>query len=134
MTGAGKTVKKVKLFIKIFLCIFVLDQTCGRDISSDRDDILQVSLELGGNAPCIIFNDANLDIAVKGAVCVSYCSLSFHIGSSWLLIVTLQMQRGYRTAIWIVYDAQILVDAARWQIQELGPNLCLHQSHSCARW
>lgn len=28
----------------------------------------QISLELGGNAPCIIFDDANVEIAVKGAV------------------------------------------------------------------
>lgn len=40
---------------------------------------MQVSLELGGNAPCIVFDDANLDIAVKGAVCVSYFPFSFHM-------------------------------------------------------
>jgi hypothetical protein len=28
----------------------------------------QISLELGGNAPLIIFNDADIEIAVKGAV------------------------------------------------------------------
>lgn len=27
-----------------------------------------MSLELGGNAPCIIFDDADVDVAVKGAV------------------------------------------------------------------
>ena len=54
----------------------------------DLNDILQVSLELGGNAPCIIFDDANLDIAVKGAVCISYCLLSFHIFKSWLRFST----------------------------------------------
>ena len=39
-----------------------------------------MSLELGGNAPCIVFDDADLDVAVKGAVCleslpnfVNYC-------------------------------------------------------------
>jgi hypothetical protein len=30
--------------------------------------ILQVSLELGGNAPCIVFDDADIDVAVKGSV------------------------------------------------------------------
>jgi hypothetical protein len=28
----------------------------------------QVSLELGGNAPCIIFDDADIEVAVKGTV------------------------------------------------------------------
>jgi len=30
--------------------------------------IFQVSLELGGNAPCIVFDDADIDVAVKGSV------------------------------------------------------------------
>nr|CAN79137.1 hypothetical protein VITISV_034814 [Vitis vinifera] len=29
--------------------------------------VKKVSLELGGNAPCIIFDDADLEVAVKGA-------------------------------------------------------------------
>jgi len=34
--------------------------------------VKKVSLELGGNAPCIIFDDANLEIAVKGALAGKY--------------------------------------------------------------
>ncbi|KAG0617978.1 hypothetical protein M758_4G029600 [Ceratodon purpureus] len=34
--------------------------------------VKKVSLELGGNAPCIIFDDADLDIAVKGALAGKY--------------------------------------------------------------
>ncbi|EXB51249.1 Succinate-semialdehyde dehydrogenase [Morus notabilis] len=30
--------------------------------------VKKVSLELGGNAPCIVFDDADVDVAVKGAV------------------------------------------------------------------
>lgn len=30
--------------------------------------VKKVSLELGGNAPCIVFDDADLDVAVKGAL------------------------------------------------------------------
>lgn len=36
----------------------------------------QISLELGGNAPLIIFNDADIEIAVQGAV--SLHSLMFY--------------------------------------------------------
>ncbi|KAJ8445772.1 hypothetical protein Cgig2_026099 [Carnegiea gigantea] len=32
--------------------------------------VKKVSLELGGNAPCIVFDDADLDVAVKGSVSV----------------------------------------------------------------
>ncbi|GJR96840.1 succinate-semialdehyde dehydrogenase, mitochondrial [Tanacetum coccineum] len=31
------------------------------------DTVKKVSLELGGNAPCIIFDDADLEVALKGS-------------------------------------------------------------------
>ncbi|XP_024366885.1 succinate-semialdehyde dehydrogenase, mitochondrial isoform X2 [Physcomitrium patens] len=34
--------------------------------------VKKVSLELGGNAPCIVFDDANLDVAVKGVLAGKY--------------------------------------------------------------
>ena len=36
------------------------------------DTIKKVSLELGGNAPLIIFDDADLDEAVEGAIASKY--------------------------------------------------------------
>ncbi|KAL3684938.1 hypothetical protein R1sor_002960 [Riccia sorocarpa] len=34
--------------------------------------VKKVSLELGGNAPCIIFDDANIEVAVRGALAAKY--------------------------------------------------------------
>jgi len=34
--------------------------------------IFQVSLELGGNAPCIVFDDADIDVAVKGSLAAKF--------------------------------------------------------------
>ncbi|CAN6457276.1 unnamed protein product [Victoria cruziana] len=36
------------------------------------ETVKKVSLELGGNAPCIVFDDAELDIAVKGALAAKF--------------------------------------------------------------
>lgn len=36
------------------------------------DQVLKLSLELGGNAPFIVFDDANLDAAAKGAIMSKY--------------------------------------------------------------
>ena len=36
------------------------------------DSVIKVALELGGNAPFIVFNDADLDAAVEGAVMSKY--------------------------------------------------------------
>ena len=36
------------------------------------DQILKLSLELGGNAPFIVFDDADLDDAVDGAIVSKY--------------------------------------------------------------
>lgn len=34
--------------------------------------VKKVSLELGGNAPCIVFDDADLDVAVKGSIAAKF--------------------------------------------------------------
>ncbi|KAL3627136.1 Succinate-semialdehyde dehydrogenase, mitochondrial [Castilleja foliolosa] len=36
------------------------------------ETVKKVSLELGGNAPCIIFDDADLDVAIKGALATKF--------------------------------------------------------------
>ena len=34
-------------------------------------------MELGGNAPCIVFDDADIDVAVKGSVRLTFTSILF---------------------------------------------------------
>ncbi|KAL6629937.1 hypothetical protein ACP70R_029702 [Stipagrostis hirtigluma subsp. patula] len=34
--------------------------------------LIEVSLELGGNAPCIVFDDADIDVAVKGSLAAKF--------------------------------------------------------------
>uniref|UniRef100_A0A803M7W0 Aldehyde dehydrogenase domain-containing protein n=1 Tax=Chenopodium quinoa TaxID=63459 RepID=A0A803M7W0_CHEQI len=37
-------------------------------MAGSANTVKRLSLELGGNAPCIVFDDADLDVAVKGAI------------------------------------------------------------------
>lgn len=41
-------------------------------MKQSADQIMKTSMELGGNAPFIVFNDANLDAAVEGAMISKY--------------------------------------------------------------
>jgi succinate-semialdehyde dehydrogenase / glutarate-semialdehyde dehydrogenase len=41
-------------------------------MKQSSDTVKKLSLELGGNAPFIVFNDADLDLAVKGAIVAKF--------------------------------------------------------------
>ncbi|XP_038978752.1 succinate-semialdehyde dehydrogenase, mitochondrial-like [Phoenix dactylifera] len=41
-------------------------------LAGSANTVKRISLELGGNAPCIVFDDADLDVAVKGALAAKF--------------------------------------------------------------
>ncbi|KAG1326380.1 succinate-semialdehyde dehydrogenase, mitochondrial [Cocos nucifera] len=41
-------------------------------LAGSANTVKRVSLELGGNAPCIVFDDADLDVAVKGTLAAKF--------------------------------------------------------------
>src|SRR5213078_5269510 len=59
-------------------------------IEQSAEQVLRVSMELGGNAPFIVFEDADLDAAVEGAVIAKMRNIGeactaanrFHVASS----------------------------------------------------
>ena len=56
--------------------------------------VKKVSLELGGNAPFIVFDDADLDAAVEGAI----ASKARHTGQTWVCPNRLLVQDGVHDA------------------------------------
>ena len=73
-------------------------------MKQSADTIKKLSLELGGNAPFIVFDDADLDAAVEGAIISKYRNA----GQTCVCANRLYVQAG-------VYDAfaQKLVDAVK---------------------
>ncbi|XP_062223951.1 succinate-semialdehyde dehydrogenase, mitochondrial-like [Phragmites australis] len=43
-------------------------------MAGSANTVKKVSLELGGNAPCIVFDDADIDVAVKGSLAAKFCN------------------------------------------------------------
>ncbi|RDX73094.1 Succinate-semialdehyde dehydrogenase, mitochondrial, partial [Mucuna pruriens] len=41
-------------------------------MAGSAETVKKVSLELGGNAPCIVFDDADLDVAIKGTIAAKF--------------------------------------------------------------
>ncbi|KAF1866909.1 hypothetical protein Lal_00018295 [Lupinus albus] len=66
--------------------------------------VKKVSLELGGNAPCIVFDDADLDVAVKGTIAAKFRNS----GQTCVCANRILVQEG-------IYDkfAEALVDAVQ---------------------
>ena len=76
------------------------------------DTVKKISLELGGNAPFIVFDDADLDVAVKGAIVAKYRNA----GQTCVCANRLFVQSG-------IYDAFLERFTAAVQKQKVGPGL-----------
>ena len=72
----------------------------------------KLSLELGGNAPFIVFDDADLDAAVSGAVASKYRNA----GQTCVCANRLYVQAG-------IYDAFVAKFAAKVATLKPGPGL-----------
>ena len=57
------------------------------------DPIKRVSLELGGNAPFIVFNSADVDAAVIGALCAKFRNTA--------QVIYLISHSNYDKAVWL---------------------------------
>ena len=70
ITGPGKTVGEVLTTHRdVDMVVFTGDTITGRRIMEQSSkSVKRVQLELGGKAPFVVFDDANLEAAVKGAV------------------------------------------------------------------
>lgn len=65
----GKTTKLIINDSRLRKLSFTGSTAVGRDLLAQASSqILRVSMELGGNAPFVVFDDANLDAAVEGAL------------------------------------------------------------------
>jgi succinate-semialdehyde dehydrogenase/glutarate-semialdehyde dehydrogenase len=68
-TGAGAVMEPLIRDGRARKLSFTGSTAVGRKlIEQCADQVLRVSMELGGNAPFVIFADANLDLAVEGAI------------------------------------------------------------------
>jgi succinate-semialdehyde dehydrogenase/glutarate-semialdehyde dehydrogenase len=72
----------------------------------------RVSMELGGNAPFIVFDDANLDLAVDGAI----ASKLRNAGQTCVCANRIYVQAG-------VYDAFAAKFAAKVEAMKIGPGM-----------
>lgn len=74
VTGSGKVVgEELSKSDKVDMVAFTGSNEVGRRISSiASNSVKRLSLELGGKAPFIVFDDANLDAATEGAIIGSF--------------------------------------------------------------
>ncbi len=81
-------------------------------LRQSADTIKKLSLELGGNAPFIVFDDADLDAAVEGAIASKYRNA----GQTCVCANRIYVQNG-------VYDAFARKLAARVRQFKVGPGI-----------
>ncbi|MHC5308245.1 NAD-dependent succinate-semialdehyde dehydrogenase [Bartonella sp. LJL80] len=74
ITGKAREIGKILTDSKVVRKLSFTGSTeVGRQLMSQcADSIKRISLELGGNAPFIVFDDADLDAAVEGAMASKY--------------------------------------------------------------
>ncbi|KAJ0975933.1 hypothetical protein J5N97_017898 [Dioscorea zingiberensis] len=69
-SGIGQTLLESSKVRKI---TFTGSTAVGKKLmAGSASTVKKVSLELGGNAPCIVFDDADLDVAVKGSLAAKF--------------------------------------------------------------
>ena len=76
ITGSARTISQVLLASPVVRALSFTGSTeVGRKLfAGSADTIKKLSLELGGHAPCLVFGDADLDLAVEGALAAKFAT------------------------------------------------------------
>ncbi|KAL9249905.1 Succinate-semialdehyde dehydrogenase, mitochondrial-like protein [Drosera capensis] len=73
MGNAAEIGEALMTSTKVRKITFTGSTAVGKKLMADAaGTVKKVSLELGGNAPCVVFNDADLDVAVKGTLAAKF--------------------------------------------------------------
>lgn len=133
-TSAGRVTGLLIKDARLRKLSFTGSTEVGRRLIADAaDQVLRVSMELGGNAPLLVFDDADLDLAVEGALlaklrnggeaCTAANRILVHEPVAAEFSARLaERVRGYRVARGTEPGAQIgplVDDATRTKVHEL---------------
>lgn len=73
MGNAAEIGEALMTSTKVRKITFTGSTAVGKKLMADAaGTVKKVSLELGGNAPCVVFDDADLDVAVKGTLAAKF--------------------------------------------------------------